>query len=89
MRALETKFLPDGAGRAVEAEGPGAVAVAGYASLFGIRDRGGDVVMPGAYGAALARLAARGERVRMLWLQDLAQPSGRRMRAGCLCAGGS
>lgn len=76
MRAWETKFLPGGAGLAVEAEGPGAVAVAGHASLFGIRDRGGDVVMPGAYGAALARLAARGERVRMLWQHDPAQPIG-------------
>lgn len=76
MHGLETKFLPDGAGLAVQAEEPGAVTVAGYASLFGIRDRGGDVVMPGAYGKALAALAARGDRVRMLWQHDQAQPIG-------------
>ncbi|MBW7921215.1 MAG: HK97 family phage prohead protease [Rubellimicrobium sp.] len=44
--------------------------VAGYASLFGAPDQGGDVVEPGAYGAGLARLARAGERVRMLWQHD-------------------
>ena len=76
MRGLETKFLPDGAGLAVQAEGTDAVTVAGYASLFGIRDRGGDVVLPGAYAAALAALAGRGDRVRMLWQHDQSQPIG-------------
>jgi len=80
MRELETKFAGPGSGAAAGlvavAESPGAVAVAGYASLFGLRDRGGDVVMPGAYGAALAALAARGDRVRMLWQHDQAQPIG-------------
>lgn len=75
MIGLETKFQAMPAPAAV-AVAEGAVTVAGYASLFGLRDRGGDVVMPGAYGAALARLAARGERVRMLWQHDQAQPIG-------------
>mgnify|MGYP005852135679 CR=1 FL=1 len=74
MIGLETKF--QAAALTAAAEAGGVVAVAGYASLFGIRDRGGDVVAPGAYGAALARLAARGERVRMLWQHDQAQPIG-------------
>ena len=60
---------------------PGQVAaegavVSGYASVFGLRDQGGDIVMPGAYAAALARLRAGGGRVRMLWQHDPAQPIG-------------
>jgi HK97 family phage prohead protease len=50
--------------------------VAGYASLFGVRDQGGDVVEMGAYGASLARLSARGGRVKMLWQHDPLQPIG-------------
>jgi hypothetical protein len=50
--------------------------VAGYASIFGERDQGGDTVMPGAYAASLARLAAAGGRVRMLWQHDATQPIG-------------
>lgn len=50
--------------------------VAGYASIFGARDGGGDIVVPGAYAASLERLAAAGGRVRMLWQHDPAQPIG-------------
>jgi HK97 family phage prohead protease len=50
--------------------------VAGYASLFGIKDQGGDVVAKGAYAASLARLAARGGRVKMLWQHDPGLPIG-------------
>lgn len=50
--------------------------VEGYASLFGKTDQGGDVVQKGAYAASLARLAARGGKVRMLWQHDPAQPIG-------------
>lgn len=50
--------------------------VAGYASLFGVKDQGGDVVEKGAYGGSLARLARSGERVKMLWQHDPAQPIG-------------
>ena len=51
-------------------------AVAGYASVFGERDKGGDVVMPGAYGASLAELKASGRQVKMLWQHDPDQPIG-------------
>ena len=51
-------------------------ALEGYASLFGVVDRGGDVVLPGAYAASLKRMAAAGGRVRMLWQHDPAQPIG-------------
>jgi len=50
--------------------------ISGYASLFGVADQGGDVVLPGAYGAALGRLAAKGGSVKMLWQHDAAQPIG-------------
>ncbi len=50
--------------------------IEGYASLFGLADQGGDVVQKGAYGASLARLSARGEKVRMLWQHDPTQPIG-------------
>lgn len=73
---LETKFqAPSGPGaQALQLEG--GTRVVGYASVFGVRDRGGDVVMQGAYANALARLAAAGGRVRMLWQHDPAQPIG-------------
>lgn len=50
--------------------------ISGYASVFGLRDKGGDTVLHGAYGASLQRLAARGDKVRMLWQHDPAQPIG-------------
>jgi uncharacterized protein len=50
--------------------------VQGYASLFGVRDQGGDVVQKGAYAASLKVLAASGRRVKMLWQHDPAQPIG-------------
>ncbi|MEM9708446.1 MAG: HK97 family phage prohead protease [Pseudomonadota bacterium] len=50
--------------------------IEGYASLFGTRDTGGDVVAPGAYAASLKSLAAEGRRVKMLWQHDPTQPIG-------------
>ncbi len=50
--------------------------ISGYASLFGKRDQGGDVVMAGAYAASLKALEAKGGRVKMLWQHDPAQPIG-------------
>ena len=50
--------------------------IEGYASLFGRRDQGGDVVQKGAYAASLARLAAQGRAVKMLWQHDPTQPIG-------------
>lgn len=69
---LETKFcrLTD---KVVLDEG---MRVTGYASVFGLADQGGDVVMPGAYGRALARLGRRGGAIKMLWQHDPAQPIG-------------
>ncbi len=50
--------------------------VAGYASLFGIKDQGGDTVQKGAYAASLAKLAGAGRAVKMLWQHDPTQPIG-------------
>jgi HK97 family phage prohead protease len=50
--------------------------VSGYASLFGKRDQGGDVVQKGAYALSLAALAKAGRQVKMLWQHDPAQPIG-------------
>ena len=50
--------------------------IEGYASRFGQRDQGNDVVASGAYGASLTRLAEAGRAVRMLWQHDPAQPIG-------------
>lgn len=54
--------------------------IAGYASLFGVRDRSGDRVLPGAFRASLK---SRGTaRIAMLWQHDPAQPIGRWERLG-------
>ena len=50
--------------------------ISGYASLFGARDQGNDVVQKGAYTASLARLKKAGRAVKMLWQHDPAQPIG-------------
>lgn len=46
----------------------------GYASLFGLPDLGGDVILPGAFAGSLARRPAR--EVRMLFQHDPAEPIG-------------
>lgn len=50
--------------------------IAGYASLFELKDQGGDCVGKGAYAASLANLKARGRSVKMLWQHDPEQPIG-------------
>jgi hypothetical protein len=47
---------------------------AGYASLFGVPDSAGDVVMAGAFAASLARRGPAG--IRMLFQHDASQPVG-------------
>lgn len=69
---LELKFEP----LELQASEAGGSIVEGYASIFGHRDQGGDIVLPGAYAASLARLAAKGGRIKMLWQHDPSQPIG-------------
>ena len=67
---LELKFA---GGKPVMTEG---AVIEGYASRFGLPDQGGDIVAKGAFGASLARLAAKGDKVRMLWQHDPTRPIG-------------
>jgi HK97 family phage prohead protease len=69
---LETKFCGLAGGLALK----DGAEVAGYASLFGAADQGGDVVQKGAYGSSLARLAKLGSGVKMLWQHDPTRPIG-------------
>lgn len=46
----------------------------GYASLFGVMDQSGDIVMPGAFAKSLARRGRHG--VRMLFQHDPKEPVG-------------
>ncbi|MCL6283110.1 HK97 family phage prohead protease [Ruegeria sp. 2012CJ41-6] len=69
---LEHKFARFGEGLSVAED----ATIAGYASLFGQVDQGGDRVMPGAYARSLEKLGAAGQRVKMLWQHDPAQPIG-------------
>lgn len=50
--------------------------IEGYASLFGAKDQGGDVVGKGAYTASLKRATKDGRKIKMLWQHDPAQPIG-------------
>lgn len=70
QHGLEVKFSQDPPALV------GDMVIEGYASLFGLRDQGGDMVARGAYAKSLERMRARGGRVRMLWQHDPAQPIG-------------
>ncbi len=69
---LEHKFCRLGENLTVT----GGTVIEGYASLFGKRDQGGDVVESGAYGRSLKRLSDNGRRVKMLWQHNPAEPIG-------------
>ena len=58
------------------AEGEGAGALSGYGSVFGLLDRGGDVVLPGAFKASLADWTKRKALPPMLWQHDPRTPIG-------------
>lgn len=49
---------------------------AGYAAIFEREDRGGDVIAPGAFADSLARHAAAGAPLPLLWQHDAGQPIG-------------
>lgn len=73
---LEHKFQPaDRAGEPGFTVTEGRV-ISGYASVFGRKDQGGDIVLPGAYAESLRKLQAAGRRAKMLWQHDPAQPIG-------------
>lgn len=72
LTGLETKFVQ----AETELKVTDGTLVEGYASLFGLPDKGGDIVQKDAYSASLATLSAKGNRVKMLWQHDPAQPIG-------------
>lgn len=51
--------------------------IAGYGSVFGNRDHGGDIVVAGAFAKSLAEHAERGTSIKMFWQHDQTQPIGR------------
>ncbi len=51
--------------------------VAGYGSVFNVKDDYGDVVVPGAFAASLAEDRRKGRTPLMLWMHDLRMPIGR------------
>lgn len=69
---LEHKFARFGDGLSVT----DGAEIEGYASLFGQADQGGDIVQKGAYAASIQAMTAAGQRVKMLWQHDPAQPIG-------------
>ncbi|MEM1374155.1 MAG: HK97 family phage prohead protease [Pseudomonadota bacterium] len=50
--------------------------IEGYASLFGVKDTGGDIVVTGAYTASLTALKQAGQSVKMLWQHRPEEPIG-------------
>jgi len=70
--APETKFVQLGDQIGLREENR----IVGYASLFGSKDQGGDVVEKGAYSASLAKLSSMGRGIKMLWQHDPSQPIG-------------
>jgi len=69
---LEHKFIALGDAKPVD----NGIEISGYGSLFGKADQGGDVVAKGAYAKSLERMAAKNNRVKMLWQHDPEQPIG-------------
>ena len=70
--APERKYLAAEAGLKIT----DGLEIEGYASVFGRRDQGGDVVQRGAYAASLKAMAVAGRRVKMLWQHDPGEPIG-------------
>lgn len=50
--------------------------IEGYASLFGVRDQSGDVVVPGAYVRSLKTIKTHGRNIKMLWQHNPGEPIG-------------
>ncbi|MGJ0511138.1 HK97 family phage prohead protease [Methylocystis sp.] len=79
MTALQKATPSAGAPEIKHAEQPllqanDAGAFSGYASLFGVVDSGGDMVMTGAFARSLIKRGAHG--VKMLWQHQAAEPIG-------------
>lgn len=71
---LERKFAPTQG--LLVTDGDAQTIIEGHASVWGVADRGGDVVERGAFAASLGRLRAAGAAPKFLWQHDPAQPIG-------------
>lgn len=69
---LELKYCDAGFDRKLVDKG----IISGYATLFGVPDRSGDVVRKGAFSNSLASYAATGNKIKMLWQHDVNRPIG-------------
>lgn len=58
----------------LKAEGNGTFS--GYGSVFNVLDKGGDIIIPGAFSASLARWKSSGRNVPVLWQHDTDEPIG-------------
>ncbi|WP_068076086.1 HK97 family phage prohead protease [Novosphingobium lentum] len=61
---------------ATPAAGSAPVRFAGYAAIFGKRDSGGDVILPGAFAATLSARAASGQPLPLFWQHRPDRPIG-------------
>lgn len=50
--------------------------IVGYGSVYGVEDKGGDIVAPGAFSKSLEALRGKGRSVPMLWQHDPGDPVG-------------
>lgn len=48
----------------------------GYGSVFNVLDKGGDIIVPGAFTASLAKWKSSGRKVPVLWQHDTGEPIG-------------
>lgn len=74
MEAIEE--VVEGKALALDVKAAADGVIEGYASFFGDEDKGGDVVMQGAFAKSLASLSTDKRRVKMLWQHDPSQPIG-------------
>lgn len=51
-------------------------AIEGYGAVFNLMDRGGDIILPGAFAKSLNELQSRGGNVPMLWQHRTSEPIG-------------
>ena len=72
MPKLETKYATFELKAETSEESDDFLTVSGYGSVFGVKDNGGDIVMPGAFKDSIAS----GRAPKMLWQHDPNQPIG-------------
>lgn len=59
----------------LKAEGPNGT-FSGYGAVFNVQDKDGDIIVPGAFSASLAKWKSSGRAVPVLWQHDTGEPIG-------------